>query len=167
MVAITTGDNVLREPNKSPPNIVVTLALMTLIGVGLGAGFGFFLVAPQQAAKDVPPAEVSAAAVEQRFRFPADAIEVVLAPIIATIGHDSRHRMRIECSVVMTKEAASAAILKTELAEDIIAFLRGVSIEDVSGAHGFQNLREDLDEVARIRGHGAILGLLISGFVVE
>ncbi len=67
----------------------------------------------------------------------------------------------------MTKEGATSATLRTELVEDIVVFLNSVTAEDISGTRGLQNLREDLDDRARIRGRGTVLGLLISGFVLE
>lgn len=167
MAALTDG-TAPGEPDRNAPNLIVALALLTLVGAGLGGGFGFVVLGPKPETKPTATdAKAPVAAETPRFRFPADASEVVMAPIVTTIGPEERHRMRLECSVIMTKEASNVATLKSELAEDIIAHLRGLSIQDVSGAHGFQNLRDDLDEVVRIRGRGTVLGILISGFVVE
>ncbi len=167
MAALAISENGQGEAEKGTSGVFVILALVMLLGAGIGAGFGFFLLAPRQAAEAPPAAKAAPVADAQRSRFPVDSIEVSLAPIIATVGQNSSDRVRLECSIVVAKEVAMPATLKTELADDIIAFLRGISIADISGAHGYQNLREDLDEVARIRGGGAVLGLLISGFVVE
>jgi flagellar FliL protein len=60
-----------------------------------------------------------------------------------------------------------STLLKNEVREDIIAYLKGLTVADIQGVRGFQNLREQLEDRARIRGRGAILGLLIGGFVIE
>jgi flagellar FliL protein len=169
VASATTGEGTAAERGADSPSTIVIVAIMTAVSIGLGAGFGFFLLNPTpeqvEAASEVKP--VNVAAEDARFRFPPDAIELQLAPIIATVGEKANSRMRLECSIVVTKQAAALPVLKSELTNDIVAFLRSISIEDVSGAHGFQNLREDLDDIARIRGRGVVLGLLITGLVVE
>jgi flagellar FliL protein len=57
--------------------------------------------------------------------------------------------------------------LKSEIREDVIAFLEGLTVADIEGVRGFQNLREQLDDRAKIRGRGAVLGLLIGGLILE
>lgn len=155
----------------SQPNLVIALAITTLIAGGAGAGFAYVFL------KEKPPALAAAAPVEPpktaekalpaSNRFPSDAVEVALDPIITGLGPDAARKMRLEASIIMTKEAVSSPTLKTELIEDIVVFLNGVTAEELSGVRGLQNLREDLDERARVRGRGMVLGLLISGFVLE
>lgn len=158
---------------SAQPSLVVAMAIVTLIAGGAGAGFAFTLLKPGKAEPAAPPTPVEKhepAAVANKVpanRFPADAVEVALEPIVTGLGPKADRKMRLEASVVMTKEASTSATLKTELIEDIVVFLNGVTAEEISGARGLQNLREDLDDRARIRGRGTVLGLLISGFVLE
>ena len=62
---------------------------------------------------------------------------------------------------------SDGSVLKNEVREDIIAYLKGLTVADIQGVRGLQNLREQLEDRAKIRGRGAILGLLIGGFVIE
>jgi flagellar FliL protein len=62
---------------------------------------------------------------------------------------------------------SEASLLKNEVREDVIAYLKGLTVADIQGVRGLQNLREQLEDRARIRGRGAILGLLIGGFIIE
>lgn len=162
------------DGEAAQPSLVVALAIVSVIAGGAGAGFAATML------KQTKPEPVSAAAataadphaaakpaVEQTNRFPADAVEVPLAPIVTGLGPSADRKMRLEASVIVTKEAATSATLKTELIEDIVVFLNSVSAEEISGVRGLQNLREDLDDRARVRGRGMVLGLLISGFVLE
>ncbi len=161
------------EDGKSPPqpNIAVVLLILTVIAGGAGAGFSFAFVAPKpQSAVAAPakePEKVAEKHEQHSSRFPPDAMEMALDPIVASLGPDAKTKMRLEVSMIVTKEAASAPLLKKEMAEDIVTFLNGVTVADISGTRGFQNLREDLNDRARIRGRGMVFGLLISGFVVE
>lgn len=155
------------------PSLVVALLIVSLIAGGAGAGFAFTLLKPTKAEAVVPkpePVEAHPPAVASKIetnRFPPDAVEVALEPIVTALGPKAERKMRLEASIIMTKEAAKSATLKTELIEDIVVFLNSVTAEEISGSRGLQNLREDLDDRARIRGRGDVLGLLISGFVLE
>lgn len=163
-----------KETGTAQPSLVIALAIVTVLAGGAGAGFALTLLQPSKA-EPVVAAPVTAAVDAhelaakkvQSNRFPADAVEVALEPIITALGPTADRKMRLEASIIMTKEAATSSTLKTELMEDIVVFLNSVSAEEISGARGLQNLREDLDDRARIRGRGTVLGLLISGFVIE
>ena len=161
------------EDDKSPPqpSLAVALAILTVMAGAAGAGFAFLFLKPtpphESAAAIAKPEKEAEKIKPQRNRFPDDAVEVALDPIVTSVGPDAKTKMRLEASMIVKKEAATSPTLKREMAEDIVTFLNGVTLEDISGSRGFQNLREDLDDRAKIRGRGTVLGLLISGFVVE
>ena len=155
------------------PSLVVALLIVSLIAGGAGAGFAFTYLKPSKAAAALPkpaPVEIHEPAATSKIqtnRFPADAVEVALEPIVTGLGPNADRKMRLEASIIMTKEGAASSTLRTELVEDIVVFLNSVTAEEISGTRGLQNLREDLDDRARIRGRGTVLGMLISGFVLE
>lgn len=155
------------------PSLVVALLIVTLIAGGAGAGFAFAFLKPSTSEAALPkpvPVEAHEPATTsktQTNRFPADAVEVALEPIVTGLGPNADRKMRLEASIIMTKEGATSSTLRTELVEDIVVFLNSVTAEEISGTRGLQNLREDLDDRARIRGRGTVLGMLISGFVLE
>lgn len=156
------------------PSMVVALLIVTVIASGAGAGFAVTLLKPAKteaaAAPKPAPVEAHTPVAKSKIetnRFPSDAVEVALEPIVTALGPHADRKMRLEASIIMTKEGATSATLRTELIEDIVVFLNSVTAEDISGTRGLQNLREDLDDRARIRGRGTVLGLLISGFVLE
>ena len=100
-------------------------------------------------------------------RFPSDAREIAIPPIIVDLKGEPASRVRIDLSVIAVHGTAESGVLKDEVREDVIAYLKGLTIADIQGARGFQNLREQLDDRAKIRGRGAILGILIGGLLVE
>lgn len=169
-MTVKAKTNSSEQLTASGPNLFVALGILTIIAGGSGAGFAaiWLKMEPTQSIGVLKPVEPQHEAVlSAPSRFPSDAIEVALDPIITSFGPDEKSKVRLEISMISSKAAASSAVLKKELVEDIIAFVKGSSMEDISGARGFQNLREDLDDRARIRGRGNIFGLLIGGFVVE
>ena len=54
-----------------------------------------------------------------------------------------------------------------EVTEDIVAFLRTVPLEQLEGPSGFQHLREDLNDRARVRSEGRVNELIVQGLVIE
>lgn len=174
-MAKSPANTAAKGSESGQPSLLVGLLIISLVAGGAGAGFALALLKPSEAAAVVPKPEAveahaAATATASKTvtnRFPDDAVEVALEPIITALGPKAERKMRLEASIIMTKEAAKSATLKAELIEDIVVFLNSVTAEEISGSRGLQNLREDLDDRARIRGRGTVLGLLVSGFVIE
>lgn len=140
-----------------------------LLGLGGGGAFGYFAMpdaAPSNASSQgttgtqSPPSPPAG-------RFPGDAIEVSVPSVITDLASDSKVRARLDVSIIVVHGTPETTTLVGEVREDVIAYLKGLSLSDIEGVRGFQNLREQLDDRARIRGRGAILGLLIGGLVLE
>jgi flagellar protein FliL len=156
------------------PGLAISLAISLVVGVAAGAVYGFMV--PQSAA---PPATATLApevhgkdnekksTLPKGRRFPKDAVEIAIPSIITTIGSDQATNVRLDLSMVAVSGTALETPLRNEIREDVIALLRGLKREDLEGGRGFLNLRAQLDERARIRGRGAILGLLIGGLMVQ
>ena len=53
------------------------------------------------------------------------------------------------------------------ISEDILAYLRTVTLSQIEGPSGMQHLREDLVERARIRSEGRVKELVIQTLVVQ
>ncbi len=150
------------------PNIVVAAVVAMVIGVLGGGAFGFVLIPAQPSP---PSPSEDKVVVEQKApakgRFPTDAVEMQMPPVIVGLGPEPAKKVRIDLSIIAARGTTEPAVLKSEIREDVIAFLKGLTIEDIEGVRGFQNLRQQLDDRAKIRGRGAVLGLLIGGLIVE
>jgi flagellar FliL protein len=151
----------------SGADFIKSMAVALLLGIGGGGAFGYFVIpsAPAVQSKDTPTP--AASATPRVGRFPNDALEIGIPSIIVDLKGEPRSRVRLDLSVVAVHGTAEAGTLKDEVREDVIAYLKGLTVADIQGVRGFQNLREQLDDRAKIRGRGAILGLLIGGFVIE
>jgi flagellar FliL protein len=146
---------------------VIAALIAIVLGAGGGGAYGYLLmpdVAPQNSGptdKAPPPAGPIAG------RFPGDAIELAIPSVITDLNSEPAVRARLDVSIIVVHGTPQTTTLLGEVREDVIAYLKGLSLADIQGVRGFQNLREQLDDRARVRGRGAILGLLIGGLVLE
>lgn len=146
---------------------VIAALIAIVLGAGGGGAYGYLLmpdVAPQNSVptdKAPPPAGPTAG------RFPGDAIELAIPSVITDLNSEPAVRARLDVSIIVVHGTPQTTTLLGEVREDVIAYLKGLSLADIQGVRGFQNLREQLDDRARVRGRGAILGLLIGGLVLE
>ena len=147
--------------------IVIPLIVAVMLG-GLGGGaFGYFAMpngsapsAESEHATSAPPAPIPG-------RFPNDAIALSVPSIITDLDTEPKMRARLDVSIIVAHGTPESTTLVGEVREDVIAYLNGLTLAEIQGVRGFQNLREQLDDRARVRGRGAILGLLIGGLVLE
>ena len=58
-------------------------------------------------------------------------------------------------------------VLAEEIHQDIMAYMRTVSLQQVQGPRGFQYLREDLQERVDLRSEGRVTNVMFRTFVIE
>ena len=58
-------------------------------------------------------------------------------------------------------------VLAGEIRQDILAYLRTVSLAQIQGPSGLLHLREDLNERVQIRSKGAVKELVIQALIVQ
>jgi flagellar FliL protein len=67
----------------------------------------------------------------------------------------------------MDEQTPDAGTLSAQIVEDIVAFLRTVSLTQIQGASGFQHLREDLNDRVRVRSGGKVRDLVVQSMIIE
>lgn len=166
--ALTKANDVPSTGSMSTGDLIKSMVVAVVLGIGGGAAFGYFAIpsTPVPPATEASPVTAPADTLAEG-RFPSDALEIAIPSIIVDLKGEPRSRVRLDLSVVAAHGTAQTGVLKDEVREDVIAYLKGLTVTDIQGVRGFQNLREQLDDRAKIRGRGAILGLLIGGFVIE
>ncbi len=91
-----------------------------------------------------------------------------LPPIIANLADPPDARIRLQASIVFNGKAMpKPEVVAAQIAEDILGFIRTLSLAQVGGASGLQHLREDLNERAAIRSEGQVRELIIQALVVQ
>ena len=93
---------------------------------------------------------------------------IALDPITTNLAAPDHSWIRLEVSVRPLKEGEQDRdeLLK-QIHEDILGFLRTLSLAQIQGPSGFQHMREDLNERVKIRSHGTIGQVLIHSLLVE
>jgi flagellar protein FliL len=163
------GDEPVVSKPPSPFAFLAAMLVLTGLGVGFGGLMGLQLLGKMESA---PPGKAETrsapAQVPTKSRYAANVGLRLLPPIITNLASPERTWVRLEASLVMEGEHASdSGALAAQIAEDIIAFLRTLSLTQIQGASGFQHLREDLNDRARVRSGGRVRDLVIQSMIVE
>lgn len=91
-----------------------------------------------------------------------------LSPIVTNLAAPANTWVRLEAALLMEQKVAlSADPLVGAITEDILGFLRSVTAQQMEGAAGLRNLREDLLERVAIRSKGAVRDIVIETLVVQ
>ncbi|MGD9477939.1 flagellar basal body-associated FliL family protein [Shinella sp. G-2] len=161
---------------KKKPSLVITIAIIAVLTLLAGGGGWLVgnMLAPPPAEK--PAEEVAKAAGGHGGGEKAEAGEiphisteangvVLLDPITSNLAYPSDNRVRLEVAL-MFKGAPDVALAE-EIHQDIMAYMRTVSLQQVQGPRGFQYLREDLQERVDLRSEGRVTNVMFRTFVIE
>ncbi|MDX3975916.1 flagellar basal body-associated FliL family protein [Shinella sp.] len=162
---------------KKKPSLVITIAAIAVLTV-LALGGGWLvgtMLAPPPAEK--PAEEVAKAGGEAKGGAEGDAAEtvphistpangvVLLDPITSNLAYPSDNRVRLEVALMF--KGVPDVVLAEEIHQDIMAYMRTVSLQQVQGPRGFQYLREDLQERVDLRSEGRVTNVMFRSFVIE
>ncbi|SMC85007.1 flagellar basal body-associated FliL family protein [Rhizobium sp. RU36D] len=154
-------------------------ALMTIVAVAvvtlLGAGGGWFLgnmITPQIKAADEAKKAAEAGGEhggKKEEGIPHIATEangvVALEPITTNLAYPSESWIRLE--VALAFNGPPELKMAEDVHQDILAYLRTVSLQQVEGPRGFQYLKEDIQERVDLRSEGRVSKVMFRTFVIE
>ena len=141
------------------------ILIITLLGAGAGGFFGMQVPGLTKTGPSKPKAETPA---EHEQRPPPSSLVQPLPPITANLAQPNTTWIRIESSVVINADMGpDANVIAARMSEDIIGYLRTLSIDQIEGPSGFQHLREDLNDRVRVRSEGKVLELIIQSLILE
>ena len=93
---------------------------------------------------------------------------VDLPPIVTNIANPADIWVRLEASIVFDPKAVPhPEVIAAEIATDELAYLRTVSVVDLQGPIGLENIRQDLRDRALVRSGGKIDELLLKTLVLQ
>lgn len=161
----------IAEKGKGRKGLIVTIAIVLVLSL-IAAGGGWMLggiLAPQVA----EPVEVAVADPHGDGKTTKGEPEAIklrqnllpLEPITTNLSYPSDNWIRIEVSLVFSGEPDTQ--MGDVIQQDILAYLRTVSLQQIEGPRGFQYLREDLNERVRLRSKGRVNDILMRTFVIE
>ncbi|WFU09505.1 flagellar basal body-associated FliL family protein [Rhizobium sp. CB3090] len=156
------------EKSKGSPLIMMIVGLVVL--TVLGAGGGWFLgnmVAPKiKTATAVVQAAAQAPAGEKQAAAAAEANGIVqLDPITTNLAYPSQNWIRLEIALMFKGKPDPQ--LAEAIHQDILAYVRTVSLQQVEGPRGFQYLRDDIQERVDLRSEGRVSKVMFRTFVIE
>jgi len=142
------------------------LAALTLVGAGAGAYLGLQFYDSIEKAATNKAAKHADVKIDEQY---VSAAHIVALPaIITNLAGDKPAWCRIESSVMFEGDAPpDATLLAVRMAEDMLAYLRTVTLAELASASAFQHLRDDLTERIRIRGGEKVRQLIITSLVLE
>src|SRR5262245_8452753 len=147
---------------------IVGFVIVTLLAAGIGGGFGFYIHGNVAAPQPEKPVAAEGAKPEEKKPVIASNMKLIpLAPIVVNLAEPRDVWMRVEASLLVEGLSEGVDVLSRNVSEDIVAYLKTTSLAQFEGASGFQNLREDLVDRARVRDREHIKDVIIHGLVVE
>ncbi len=158
--------------SQSMMTFIIALALVSVLAVGAGWFVGAKLLPPRNAdlkIEEKTGTETKAGDTkEEAENVPAGKTIVALGPIIVGLSGSQNTWLRIEMAVVADGDAdLKDPVVKGRIASDIAAFLRNITLSQISGPSGFLHLKDDLLDRARLSTDGKVDDVMISTLVVE
>lgn len=161
------ADDAPKKPSKI--GALVPILVLTLAAGGGGALIGKQIVAMTRAATDRAAAGPAGAKPAVAAAMPAsERVLKELAPVVTNLAAPDGSWIRLQTAIVYDKNDAPAMELVGRMVgEDILAFVRTLTLEQIQGASGLEALRDDLNERAQLRSDGKVRELLIEMLVVR
>lgn len=140
---------------------LIELAIVVCLGVCVGAAFEAWR--PVAAPGPVKPVEASAAAPQAE---PSTIFD--LQPIVTNLGAPQDTWIRLEGSIIFDpRTLPHPEAVAGQIGDDILAYLRTVSLHQLEGPIGLENIRQDLNERAATRSGGKVRAFVIRTLVVQ
>lgn len=151
---------------RSALQAAAALALLTLVSAASGTMAGFHLVENVETAIRTRTTENEPPPIVPRYAYDTSLYKV--PPVVTNLAMPADVWVRLESSIILDDaDAASPDILVGEVAQDMLAYLRTVSLAQIEGASGLLHLREDLNDRIAIRSRDGVRELIIEALVVQ
>ncbi|WP_243374164.1 flagellar basal body-associated FliL family protein [Microvirga solisilvae] len=155
------------ERKEGAKSLIVTLGVLTLLSALIGGGFGLTMVANiqkrvEEKFKESPQQQ------ENMSPYIGDIAIKRLSPVVTNlIGSDSDW-IRLEASIVYKSgNELNSDVMVAQARQDVLAYLRTVSLAQIQGPSGLLHLREDLNERMKLRSNGVIKELVLETLIVQ
>lgn len=141
------------------------MAGLTVVAAGIGGVSGIALVSH---VKTVMRAHATTVTAGPTPRYGPNVGLIDLPPIITNLADPTTAWVRLQTSIVYDKKAVpKPQVLAARISEDILAYMKTVTVAQLGGASGLEHLREDLNDRAKIRSDGHVRELVIETLVVQ
>ncbi len=149
-----------KDAKGSVKRSLIELAIVVCLGACAGAAFEAWRPAAPRMDKAV---EASAAAPRAE---PSTIFD--LPPIVTNLGAPQETWIRLEGSIIFDpRTLPHPEAVAGQIGDDILAYLRTVSLHELEGPVGLENIRQDLNERAATRSGGKVHAFVIRTLVVQ
>lgn len=159
--------------------LVIPLVVLTIVGGGGGWVIGGMLSPRVQQAADAAKAAEEAAAAgahgeakdgkKPEEGLPPISTEangvVALEPITTNLAYPSENWVRLEVAILFN--GPPDVKVAEDVHQDILSYLRTVSLQQIEGPRGFQYLKDDIEERVDLRSEGRVSKVMFRTFVIE
>ncbi|MDR6815821.1 flagellar FliL protein [Neorhizobium sp. 2083] len=90
---------------------------------------------------------------------------ILLEPITTNLAYPSENWIRLE--VALAFKGPPELALAENIHQDILAYMRTVSLQQIEGPRGFQYLKDDIKERIDLRSQGKVAKVMFRSFVIE
>jgi flagellar FliL protein len=159
------------QPNKKSGSLmtIIGIAVLTLLGAGGGWAVGTIVAPNIKGAKEIEQAkdaEAKKKAEEGLARISTEANNVVqLEPITSNLAYPSENWVRLEVALLFN--GPPDVKVSEDIHQDILAYIRTVSLQQIEGPRGFQYLKDDIQERVDLRSQGRVSKVMFRTFVIE
>jgi len=157
-----------RQPSKEGvKSLLLTLGLLTLLSALVGGGFGLSIVSNieqrvEEKYKALPQKNMD------QSPYVGDIAIKKLAPVVTNLAGSETDWIRLEASIVYKAGLEfNPDVTVAETRQDILAYLRTISLAQIQGPSGLLHVREDLNERVKLRSKGLIQELVLETLVVQ
>lgn len=146
---------------------LLTLGLLTLLSAAIGGGFGVVMVSGiekrvEEKYKALPEKAGAASPYAGNIGIKK------LAPVVTNLAASTEDWVRVEASIVYKMSAEeNPDVMAGEIRQDILAYVRTLSLAQIQGPSGLLHLREDLNERVKLRSKGFIQELVLETLIVQ
>ncbi|CAN7211794.1 flagellar basal body-associated FliL family protein [Rhizobium sp. LjRoot30] len=173
MAELENAESTGKKKKSGAISLVIALAVLTAIGGGGGWVIGGVLAGKLQPAAEEKAADAKKEKEGEKKKegegLPHISNEttgvVALEPITTNLAYPSESWIRLEVAL-MFKDKPDVKVSE-DVHQDILSYLRTVSLQQIEGPRGFQYLRDDIQERVDQRSQGRVTKVMFRTFVIE
>jgi flagellar FliL protein len=147
---------------------IIGLLVLTLLGAGGGWVVGGMvspnIKAAEQAKQPADPAKKGEEAGLPHISTEANNV-VQLEPITSNLAYPSENWVRLEVALLFN--GPPDVKIAEDIHQDIMTYIRTVSLQQIEGPRGFEYLKDDIQERVDLRAQGRVSRVMFRTFVIE
>lgn len=155
------------ESRRSKVRWLLLLALLTVLAGGAGGISGLTIVSRVEKAVDERK-RAEEENVQRVVTYDAGSTVTHLGTVVTNLASPSDVWIRLESSMVVKAGTFSNPdAMVAEIRQDLLGYLRTLSVAQIEGPSGLSHLREDLTERVQVRSKGQVRDFFIETLVVQ